>query len=90
MWFQQELPYPDIDLGALKGSSADVFPLEFADKVMKDGSYRLAEFYINYENRINDNFTCLGGTDPDAESRRSNGAKKITLEDFANDSHILM
>ena len=57
---------------------------------MKDGSYRLAEFYINYENRINDNFTCLGGTDPEAESRRSNGAKKITLDDFANDSHILM
>ena len=42
MWFQPELPFPDIDLGSLRGSSADVFPLEIADKVMINGDYEAA------------------------------------------------
>ena len=30
LWFMKELPYPDIDLSSIKGSSANVFPREFA------------------------------------------------------------
>lgn len=60
MWFQQELPYPDIDLGSLKGSSADVFPREIAKEIMPvAGSYEAGEFYQAYQDRVYKNFACL-------------------------------
>jgi len=90
LWFQQELPYPDIDLGALKGSSSDVFPLEFADKVMVNGNYERAEFFRQYERRIETNFTCLEKDHQEDYERRRLAALKIKVEDFATHSHILM
>ena len=48
MWFMKELPYPDIDLNSIKGSSANVFPREFSHKVMPDPEkaiYSSGEFH---------------------------------------------
>ena len=85
----KELPYPDIDLSSIKGSSANVFPREFASLVMPDpvkGMYSDGEFHKKYKHRIESNFRAL---QTDDEGRRVNGAMKYTAIAFATSNHIL-
>ena len=56
------MPYPDIDLGSIKGSSADVFPREIAEFVMPDtstGLYSAGAFHKAFHARLVANFLPL-------------------------------
>lgn len=91
MWFMKELPYPDIDLNSIKGSSANVFPREFAHKVMPDpasGNYYKGEFHKLYVERLEKNFS-TDKMQQDEKDRRINSAKRYEMKDFAQASHIL-
>ena len=51
MWFQQELPYPDVDLGSIKGSSSDVYPREISELIIPDPiapNIKRGEFFRAY------------------------------------------
>ena len=87
MWFQPELPFPDIDLGSIRGSSADIFPREIANEIMPfPGRYESGEFWKNYSRRIETNFLCLSG---DEGANRVTKASVITFNDFAKQRHLL-
>ena len=88
MWFQQELPFPDIDVGAIKGSSSDVFPREFSKKIMPregSGDYTEGEFHEKFNARLRKNFECL---ENDLEERLRE-TSRYTVQDFATVRHIL-
>lgn len=55
----KELPYPEIDLSSIKGSSSNVFPREFAEKVLpnpENENFNAGEFYVRFRERIERNF----------------------------------
>ena len=95
MWFQEELPYtdnnPDIDLGSIKGSSANVFPREFNDKILpknEEHDFREGEFFKRFGKRIETNFDALGH-DIELKDRRVEGALACIVKDFAKQKHLL-
>ena len=82
MWFQQELPYPDVDLGSLKGSAADVFPREISEQIMPaatPGNIKKGEFYRLFEKRVKQNFECLGATDAEELAKRYNECTAVRV-----------
>ena len=52
MWFQKELPYPDVDLSSLKPVQEDVYPRELESLLLggseQNKSYLLGRLCIEY------------------------------------------
>jgi len=62
MWFQPELPFPEIDLGSIKDSSFDVLPLELSKSLVpkrESDEYSRGDFFRNYKKRLQKNFSFL-------------------------------
>lgn len=60
MWFQKELPYPDVDLSSLKPVQEDVYPKELESLLLggseQNKSYLLGFLCLEYRRLIRENF----------------------------------
>ena len=90
VYFQKELPFPDIDLASLKMVSADKFPLEFEsgglmfhdDSIYKD--VKTGTFWTRYNRLVADNLS----EDNELKSHRR-VMEYITKEDNYKRFHFL-
>ena len=88
VWFQKELPYPDVDLGNIKPRPADCYPKELEEKLKGEGEGMAAgpinsEFYAKYKALVYKNF--FGSYD----SKREKNLLEITVSDYAKRRHLL-
>ena len=93
VWFQRELPYPDIDLGDIKARSPDVFPKELAGRIVAEAddgftplNARIKQgfFYQQYARIIDKNFVAYS-----QGYERKRELEVIVAQDIAANYHLL-
>lgn len=92
VWFQQEIPYPDVDLGELKPLAENVYPREIASEVSTgDGSAAsifAAPFFKEYKRLVKQNFD-VKSAPLDEMKRREQNVLEILVSDHTRKKHLM-